>query len=103
MSSGPAVVVVADTDAGESKYLDQADISVRRGFVRKVYAILSLQLRTIEVWVKDRFGPLAPRILRRLLDRGMLEEKMVADLVLAEAKKRNPAIKTYGLSWVCWG
>ncbi len=49
-------------------------------------AILSLQLRTIEVWVKDRFGPLAPRILRRVLDRGMLEEKMVADLVLAEAK-----------------
>ena len=50
-------------------------------------AVAALQLRTVEVWTAERFAsPLAPRILRRILDHGLLEEKAISDLVLAEAK-----------------
>ena len=52
-------------------------------------ALLALQLKTVEMWVSERFGggqPLAARILRTLLDKGMLEEKTVSDLVLADAR-----------------
>jgi hypothetical protein len=40
-------------------------------------AVGALQLRTVETWVSERFSsPLAARILRRVLDHGLLEEKV---------------------------
>jgi len=54
-------------------------------------ALFSLQQKTVETWVYERFGgspsgTLASRILRTLLNKGMLEEKTVSDLVLADAR-----------------